>query len=395
MATLYYPTTKDFTQGTLGAELLEGVTAAATLNTTATTLGIQNLPGVMIIDRVDANNVETATKVEVVSFTATSGSTVTTCVRGLAGTTDQDHAVGAIVEFGPDVIWAQGLIDTLLVEHNTTGTHKTATVTTLKATGAVVTTGTSDVTIVTPKALKDAGIDVTASSTTTFTNKTLTSPVINTPTIATPVVRNYDGWIDANETWTYASASTITIPAGGAAKYAVGDRIKWTQTTVKYGVIVTVADTLLTIAVNTDYVVANAAITLNYYSHEASPIGYPQWFALAAPTFDVSYYDNGSGAQPTTTEHRMSINGRTVTVHYHGTGVKAGTNNLIVLTATSMTAPANTTILGPLGTATANLATPCLGIFCLTSNPYLVNFIANISNDVAITDFAYEATYEI
>jgi len=83
-------------------------------------------------------------------------------------------------------------------------------------------------------------------------------------------------WMLANETWAYASASTITVPSGAAAKYAVGDRIKWTQTTVKYGVIVAVADTLLTIAVNTNYVVANAAITLNYYSHEASPIGFPR-----------------------------------------------------------------------------------------------------------------------
>lgn len=87
-----------------------------------------------------------------------------------------------------------------------------------------------------------------------------------------------DGWIDADETWTYASASTITVPSGAASRYSKGDRIKWTQTTVKYGVIVSVADTVLTIAVNTDYTVANAAITNNYYSHQASPVGYPGWF---------------------------------------------------------------------------------------------------------------------
>ncbi len=87
-----------------------------------------------------------------------------------------------------------------------------------------------------------------------------------------------DGWTPASETWTYASASTITVPSGAASKYQKGDRIKWTQTTVKYGVIVTVADTLLTIAVNTDYTVANAAISANYYSHQDNPIGYPTWF---------------------------------------------------------------------------------------------------------------------
>lgn len=101
-----------------------------------------------------------------------------------------------------------------------------------------------------------------------------------------------DGWAAANETWTYASASTITVPSGAAAKYAVGDRIKWTQTTVKYGVIVTVSDTLLTIAVNTDYTVANAAISANYYSHQVSPIGYPSSFAYT-PTWTAD-----SGVNP-------------------------------------------------------------------------------------------------
>lgn len=95
---------------------------------------------------------------------------------------------------------------------------------------------------------------------------------------------NEDGWKEAGETWTYASASTITVPTGAANRYKKGDKIKWTQTTVKYGVIVTVADTLLTIAVNTDYVVTNAAISLNYYSHQASPIGFPTRFAYT-PNF--------------------------------------------------------------------------------------------------------------
>lgn len=90
-----------------------------------------------------------------------------------------------------------------------------------------------------------------------------------------------DGWTPVDATWTYASASTITVPSGAASIYQKGDRIKWTQTTVKYGVIVAVADTLLTIAVNTDYTVANAAITLNYYSHQANPLGYPNQFSYS------------------------------------------------------------------------------------------------------------------
>jgi len=126
--TLYYPPTKDFVQTTLAATLSAGVTASATLGSSASTLGLQNKAGIAIIDRVDANGTATPTKAEVVSFAGTSGSTVTTLVRGLGGTTDAEHAVGAVVEFGPDAIWAQGLIDVIDAEHGTDGTHDTATV---------------------------------------------------------------------------------------------------------------------------------------------------------------------------------------------------------------------------------------------------------------------------
>lgn len=90
---------------------------------------------------------------------------------------------------------------------------------------------------------------------------------------------NWDGWISAGETWTYASASTINVPAGAASKYAKGDKIKLTQTTVKYFSVVAVADTLLTVTGGTGYTVANAAISLNSYSHDDSPVGFPSSFA--------------------------------------------------------------------------------------------------------------------
>ena len=102
--------TQDFLQKTLGAELSAGVTASATFNNIT---GVQNLPGVFIVDRVDANGTETPNAVEVIKYTATSGSTVTTLTRGLAGTSDQDHAISAVVEFVPDILWAQAIYDAL------------------------------------------------------------------------------------------------------------------------------------------------------------------------------------------------------------------------------------------------------------------------------------------
>ena len=117
-----------------------------------------------------------------------------------------------------------------------------------------------------------------------MTDKTFTSPVFQ---------GTLDGWISANETWTYATASTITVPTGAASKYHIGDKIKWTQTTVKYGVIVGVADTVLTIAVNTDYVVTNAAITLNSYSHAANPLGFPPQFVFTVTVTGFSSAPTG------------------------------------------------------------------------------------------------------
>lgn len=90
---------------------------------------------------------------------------------------------------------------------------------------------------------------------------------------------NWNGWVDAGESWAYASPTTITVPSGAASKYAKGDKIKLTQTTVKYFSIIAVADTLLTITGGTDYTLVNAAISLNYYSHEDSPVGFPGSFA--------------------------------------------------------------------------------------------------------------------
>lgn len=104
---LYYPTSQNAVQKTLGAALNAGVTAAATLNNVT---GIQNKAGVLVVDRVDTNGTETPNKREYIGFAGTSGSTVVALTRNIdGGGTDQDHAIGAIVEFIPDVVWAEAI----------------------------------------------------------------------------------------------------------------------------------------------------------------------------------------------------------------------------------------------------------------------------------------------
>ncbi len=92
------------------------------------------------------------------------------------------------------------------------------------------------------------------------------------------------GWIDAGETWTYASADaptfTFTVSADVTTKYSIGMKIKLTQTTVKYFIITGVSaytggNTTITVYGGTDYTLANAAITSPYFSFVRAPYGFP------------------------------------------------------------------------------------------------------------------------
>lgn len=145
---LYYPPSQNGLQKTLGADLNTGTTSGVTLNNTT---GVQNYPGVFVVNRIDTDgNEKDASLREYVAFTAVSGSTLTTLTRGLGGSSDQDHSTGDVVEFIPDVVWAQAVVDSLANLVNTT-------------------TLALDTTKV---------VDLTTSQ--TLSSKTLTSPVLNT-----------------------------------------------------------------------------------------------------------------------------------------------------------------------------------------------------------------------
>jgi hypothetical protein len=140
------------------------------------------------------------------------------------------------------------------------------------------------------------------------------------------------GWTAGVGTWTYASATSITIPSGGASLYAVGDRIKLTQTTVKYFYVISVADTALGITGGTDYTLTNAAITSPYFSHMASPVGFPSRFAYA-PTIGFT-----AGTAPNTVSsstYYFSLTGKTCTVSTYTNYTNAGAT----VTAATVTLP--------------------------------------------------------
>lgn len=163
---------------------------------------------------------------------------------------------------------------------------------------------------------------VSKTGTETLTGKTLTSPTLNTPIITTPTIRNFDGWQDANESWVYASATTITVPTNATTKYSVGDKIRFQNNdsgTYLYAYVVTVAATLLTVVGDA---VPNATLTDNYYSKQTSPLGFPQWFSwtatLTASTDTVPTYT-------TTFTNRFRMVGKSVAVQSTWMNASGGT----------------------------------------------------------------------
>lgn len=292
MSSLFYPPTSNGLQKSLNANLDQGDTTSLTLNNTT---GIQNKPGVIVINRIDTNGTVLSSSLrEYISFTGVSGSTLTGLTRGLGGSSDQDHSTGEVVEFIHDVVIQQAVVDALANLVDTT-------------TLAVDTTKV-----------------VTPTGTQTLTNKTLTSPVLTTPqindtssdhqyvfagseltadrTVTLPLLTGNDefvfkdhaqtltnktinDWRPLGYTLTYASADSPTFTATVASQdltgvLSPGMRLKLTQSTggTKYFIITAVAfstNTTITMYGGTDYTLNNEAITVPEYSTAKLPVGFP------------------------------------------------------------------------------------------------------------------------
>lgn len=54
-------------------------------------------------------------------------------------------------------------------------------------------------------------------------------PAVELDAFSAALSSTADGWTSVSDTWTYASASTITVPSGAASLYQIGDRVGITQ----------------------------------------------------------------------------------------------------------------------------------------------------------------------
>jgi hypothetical protein len=87
------------------------------------------------------------------------------------------------------------------------------------------------------------------------------------------------GWVPVNETWTFATATTILVPDTTISKFSIGDKLRFTQDGVtKYFYITSIGNNFLAVTAGSDFTVTNTAISNNFYSKVISPIGFPQWF---------------------------------------------------------------------------------------------------------------------
>ncbi len=111
---------------------------------------------------------------------------------------------------------------------------------------------------------------------TTITNANIT----NKRTWLSPIASG--GWTPAIETWTYASPTTFTVNGNVTDSLQVGDKIKLTQTTVKYFYVAAISyaspTTTVTVCGGTSYNLAAAAISNAFYS-KSNPQDFPDWFA--------------------------------------------------------------------------------------------------------------------
>lgn len=194
------------------------------------------------------------------------------------------------------------------------------------------------------------------SGTVTIPNHADIIPYTDKKTNSTKLVyaRSLQNWIVVPDTWTYASATTITVPSGAASIYSVGDRLKLTQSsTVKYFYVVAVADTLLTITGGSDYSLTNTAISSIYFSHIPNPTGFPFTFGLSDPTWTTS--GTAFTNQPTNVYWKFSIVGRQVKVDgvFQGATTSGGTG-LFYATFTSGQLP-------PIGFNSAGMAINLVG----------------------------------
>lgn len=257
-----------------------------------------------------------------------SGTTISGMV--LVDGSDQVYPAGATTQVYIPVSATRDndMVDGLLEEHKQTGAHEDITADTIAVSGVSSLSGHID--MVSGKSIRDDNdnelltvIKVTSAvNNLQITNAaTGNGPILeaiggdtnidlNIKPKGTGLIKmlGLTGWQAGSGTWTYASATTMTVPAADAALMRKGTKILLTQTTDKYFYVVGVSGTTITLSGGSDYSLANAAITSPKFSNFSTPEGFPTWFNWA-PTY------TGFSSVPSTIVAQFQIIGDTCLIN--------------------------------------------------------------------------------
>jgi hypothetical protein len=189
--------------------------------------------------------------------------------------------------------------------------------------------------------------------------------------ILTLGIPDSSGWVAVLDTWTYAGANSVTVPAGAASIYSVGDRIRFTQGAgYKYFYIFSVADTTLGLYAGYNYTVATPTAIANiYYSKALNPLSFPQFF---------DYIPGGISATNVSTAGRFMVAGRRCFVDakaYFTGGITFTTMPALPIAASAsfVSTEARTSVVGTGGYNDANVNFFSNGVYpCIVSSSTVV-----------------------
>lgn len=175
------------------------------------------------------------------------------------------------------------------------------------------------------------------SNNSTFGTPAITGGTATTQVIDTPTIRAWNGWEDANDTFTMLGTSagfgSFSVTAGATTKYDKGDKIKFTQGgSVMYTQVAAVNSGTVTVLSTTNYTLSTGAITAPFYSKVQSPNGFPSFLAYI-PTYtggtitpSVNYIFNIQGGLCTIFTFYTPVNSNSGTLTFTGP-INAGTND--------------------------------------------------------------------
>lgn len=209
------------------------------------------------------------------------GNTIGTLTR-ITGATDAGSVIGDVVEMNPTGNWATDLVTGILTSIKQDGTM----IASLPLTTPKITTSINDANgnevIKTPATASAVNeVTITNAATTGIPTVSATGDDTNISLALTPkgtgvaYIDSLYTWQRGTGTWTYASATTFTVPQADANLIRKGTKLWFTQTTSKYFYVLSISGTTVTIMPTSDYTLANAVITAPYFSNAATPIGFP------------------------------------------------------------------------------------------------------------------------